>query len=451
MFKGRICTLAGCATALTLTFGVAPAQTNSSAQTIDLATTLRLAGARNLEVQLARARLEEAQANYRVAQEQFFPWLSVGVGFHRRDGVAQAVPAGTISDAHFQSYSPGANLTSQLAVGDALYNSLAARQLVVASNHGLEAERLNTILSAAQSYFELAKAQALVEADREAVATSSDYEHQLHSAVEAGIAFKGDEFRIQSQTQRYELDLRRALESQRQQSASLSRILHLDARTELLPVQNELAPLSIFSTNASLEALVEEALAARPDLKQSQAAVSAARAASKGAVYGPLVPTLGAQVFGGGLGGGPDSGPSNLGAEADYSAGLSWRVGPGGLFDSARTRAARARLTQSELNAAKLKDEVVSDVVAAFVRVQSLAGQLEITQRNLVTAGEALRLTRDRKQFGVGLVIEDIQAEQALTQARVDHITSLAEYNKAQYKLCQSLGRLPEAPAPARK
>src|ERR1019366_1863604 len=87
--------------------------TNVAPQPIDLATVLRLAGAQNLDIQIARERLKEAEANRTSALEQFFPWLAPGVSYHRRDGVAQASPSGIIGNADYQSYSPGAALTAQ--------------------------------------------------------------------------------------------------------------------------------------------------------------------------------------------------------------------------------------------------------------------------------------------------------------------------------------------------
>ena len=46
---------------------------------VDLLTVLRLSGAQNLDVQIARERLAEAQANYGSAVAQLFPTLSPGV------------------------------------------------------------------------------------------------------------------------------------------------------------------------------------------------------------------------------------------------------------------------------------------------------------------------------------------------------------------------------------
>jgi outer membrane protein TolC len=410
---------------------------------IDLPTALRLAGARNLDIQIARQHLQEAEARRQAALQQFFPWITPGIGYHRRDGVAQSVPSGVISDAHFQSYAPGAALAAQVALGDAIYSSLAAKQLVAASNHALETQRQEALLAAAQGYFEIAKAGSLVEVVNEALKTSLDYQRQLHEAVAAGVAFRGDELRVQSQSEHYRLDLERALERQRLAAVNLALVLHLDSRVELAPLDPELVPLTLFETNATADGLVELALESRPELKESQALLVAARADKTGATYGPLIPTLGAQAFGGGLGGGPDGSPDNFGAVGDYTVGLGWRIGPGGLFDSARIRAARARLATAELGTAKLHDAIVSQVVAGLIRVRSTSAQIDLARGNLAAADETLRLTRARKQYGVGQVLEDIQAQQALTQARSDYFTALGEYNKAQYGLSRAVGVSP--------
>ena len=344
-----------------MSLGLACAQpTNSAPYPIDLPTALRLAGAQNLDIQIARERLNEAEANRQSALEQFFPWIAAGVTYHRRDGVAQAVPAGTISDAHYQSYSPGGALAAQVDLGDAIYNSLAARQLVRASDHALEAQRLDATLSAAQGYFDLAKAAALVEVEREALKTSRDYQQQLQVAVAAGIAFKGDLLRVQTQTEHYEIVLRQAQERQRVAGAELALTLHLDSKVELVPRDAVLVPLTLFATNSSMDALVAQALQFRPELKQSQALLLAARASKNGALYGPLIPSVGGQAFGGGLGGGPDGGPYTFAAEGDYLVGVSWRIGPGGLFDSGRINASKARLAAVQLGEAKLKDSITT-------------------------------------------------------------------------------------------
>ncbi len=428
----------------------APITTNATNQVypIDLPTALRLAGAQNHDIQIARERLNEAQAASQSALEQFFPWLTPSVTYHRRDGVAQSVPSGVISDAHFQSYSPGVSLSAQLVLGDALYNSLAARQVVRASDQALAAQRQDSTLSAAQGYFDLAGAKALVEVAGQALKTSQDYQQQLHEAVLAGIAFKGDELRIQTQTKQYQILLRQAVERQRVAAVELARVLHLDSRVELVPQDNGLLKLTLMEPSTVPDALLDQALRFRPELKQSEALVSSARQTKNGAVYGPWIPTLYAQIFGGGLGGGPDGGPSNFGAEGDYLVGLSWRIGPGGLFDPGRIHATKARLAATQWGDAKLKDDVSAQVIAGLARVQSLSDQISLPEDKLSAATETFRLTHERKQYGVGIVLEDLQAQQDLERARADYVNVLAEYNKAQYALSRAVGApLPSRPA----
>ncbi len=340
--------------------------TATNVYAIDLPTALRLADAQNLDIRIARERLKEAKAIHESAVELFFPWISPGAVYRRHENRIQDV-VGNIIDADKQSYTVGGALTAQVELGDAVYKSLAAKQLVNAADHALESQRQDSTLAAAQGYYDLAKARAIVEVVKESVNISQDYQKQLHDAVGLGIAFKGDELRVQVQTERYQLALRQALEQQR---------------------------------------------------------VAAARLARTG----------------------------NFGQSEDYFVGLGWRIGPGGLFDVGRVRASKARLETARLSGVKVQDEITRQVVESHARAQSLQDQLATTKQNLATASETLRLTRERKQFGVGAVLEDIQAQQELTRARSDYLTAIAEFNKAQYALSKAIGRtLSETEFPKRE
>ena len=93
-----------------------------------------------------------------------------------------------------------------------------------------------------------------------------------------------------------------------------------------------------------------------------------------------------------------------------------------------------------------MKDEITRQVVETDARVRSLADQLATVKGQLSAAGESLRLTRQRKEFGVGNVLENIQAEEDLTRARNDYIAAIAEYDKAQYRLRYAAGASPALP-----
>jgi outer membrane protein TolC len=260
--------------------------------------------------------------------------------------------------------------------------------------------------------------------------------------VSAGIAFKGDALRVKVQQQRDEIALRRAEENARLASAKLVQILHLDPTVELTPRNASVVPLSIISTKEPLSGLISQALAARPETRQSIALLRAAHHAKDGAIYGPLIPSVGGQAFFGGLGGGKDGETGHFGESEDYVALLTWRAGPGGLFDFGNIHTRQARLRGAALTVDKVIDQVTNEVISNQTRVRSLADQIGTAKQSLSDAEEALRLGKERKEFGVAVVLETILAEQDLARVRNDYLNIVTDYNKTQYALLRALGRL---------
>ena len=413
----------------------------SDAYIIDLPTTLRLAGARNIDIQLAREKLAEARATQESAIEKFFPSAAPGITYRRHDNLIQNTE-GVIEDVHKQSYAPGGTIIAQTDLGDAIFKSLAAHQLVKAAGHAFDAQRENSIVSAAQAYFDLVATHSAAGVAREALCISSDYQTQIDKAVSIGLAFKGDALRVKVQRQRDEIALQQAEEKVLLAAARLAQILHLDPVVELRPHESQLLPLSLISAMMPAGTLVEQAMAARPEAKENAALVVAARVAKNGAVYGPLIPSLGGQAFIGGLGGGKDSQTGNFGESEEYVGLLNWRIGPGGLFDFGEIHAQQARLRAARLTEEKVRDEIAQQVVTGRVRLLSAADQLATARQSLSDAQENLRLDQERKEFGVGIVLETIVAEQELTRARTDYLRIVAEYNKVQYDLLRALGQI---------
>jgi outer membrane protein TolC len=79
-------------------------------------------------------------------------------------------------------------------------------------------------------------------------------------------------------------------------------------------------------------------------------------------------------------------------------------------------------------------------VVDGYTQVQSLFEQLRVARLNLNSAEDTLRLTRHRKELGVGIVLEDIQAQQELLKARSDYVAIVTQLNQEQYGLMRSVG-----------
>ena len=413
--------------------------TNAAPYIIDLPTALRLAGAQNLDVQIARERLREARAQEDQAMLRFFPWLEPGIGYRRHDGNIQDV-GGVIFEANKQAYTVGAALTLQVDLGDAIYQSLAARQLARAAGESVEVSRQDEMLAAATGYLELARSEASIAVLRDGLRIAQDYAAQVHRAMDVGLAYKGEVLRAELQTRRNQLLIRRADEERRLAAARLAQLLRLDPAVDLLPAPGDLVPMILVPTNVALDSMVARAMGGRPELRRAAALVRSAEAERNGSVKGPWIPSVGAMAYLGGLGGGVNDAWNNFDGTANYLLGATWRIGPGGIGDRSRIRSAEAREAISLLETRKVVDEVVRQVVTALARAQSLTDQLEITRQTVESAENLLRLSRERKAFDVGAVLEAVQSEAELTQARLEYLALVAAHNQAQFALRRATG-----------
>jgi outer membrane protein TolC len=121
--------------------------------TIDLPTTLKLAGANNLDVQIAREKVTEARAASDSARAKFFPWIAPSVVVRRHEENIQAVN-GPIIDADKQSLAAGIALNAEINLGETYYQNLVAKQLVKSSEAALAGRQRDAVYRAAIGYFD---------------------------------------------------------------------------------------------------------------------------------------------------------------------------------------------------------------------------------------------------------------------------------------------------------
>lgn len=436
---------------------LSPAALFAASQPIDLATTLRLAGADNLSVKIAREKLAEARADADVARERLFPWVTAGLGFRQHENNLQTVE-GRIIDADKRSFSAGVGLNAQWDLGEVYYQKLAAQQRARAEEAALTTQRQNTVTDAALAYYELLRATATIGIATEALAISERHHAQLVASASAGVTFAGDVQRVATARARHETAVQQAREQARIAAARLAELLKLDPTVDLTPNPAELIPTTLVPTAASpselnraastgpsapdLAALVARALAARPELTQADARLAAVRAQHNGARTAPLIPVVSAQATSGGLGGdtGLRSWSRGFDSSTDYGVGLSWRIGPGGLFDRSRVRSSEARLRRGELELEQTRDAIRRQVVEFHARASSLSAQLASLRTALDSATKTAELSRARRAQAVSGVLEDLIAEEELTRARRDYVAAVAAFDQAQYALLRTLG-----------
>ena len=164
---------------------VPPPLPNQSDQTlsINLATALYLSQARPLIIASAQASVEKAVAQLQGARALWLPDLEVGAGYSHHDGANQGTE-GNVAPATFGSYFAGGGATLNVAVTDAIFRPLAARQELSARRYDLQAAHNDALLTVAQSYFEVQEARGRLAGILDSVAKAEELVKQIESLAQ---------------------------------------------------------------------------------------------------------------------------------------------------------------------------------------------------------------------------------------------------------------------------
>ena len=405
---------------------------------IDLSTVLRLAGAQPLELALVREKVHDAYAKVILSREKFIPNMIPEIEFFRHEEEIQSTE-GIFFEVDKQFVFPKVKMNLELDVGDAIYSTLAAQQRYYASRATLEATTRNIVLEAAIAYFDLLQSQAEVKIREEAQVISETLVRQTEAAVRLGKGFKGDVLRAKAQLASDRLALMKTKEVFKISSVNLATILRLDQKIIFYPADIIVTPIQLVPKNIIMEQLIQNAIEQRPELKEALALLDADKNEKAASIWGPMIPTVQADVRAGGFGETLD----DLKSTEEYNVSLGWKVGSGGLFYKGRKELADARYRSSEIRLAKLQRDIIQQVIIAHTQVNAKNEQMTIAEQGVKDAEESLKLNEARLKLGVGLPLEVLQAQTALIQARKDYISSIIDYNKAQYRLFVSVGNKP--------
>ncbi len=407
---------------------------------VNLPTVMKLAGANNDEIELARVKHTEAIAESKLAWQRFWPALSLGASYKRHDGRIQDV-AGAVFDASKQQYTLGPSIMIDWSPGDIYYSALVAKQKALAAEQLAEKSRRDIVTQATGRYYDLLGAEAALAIIEDDLRLTQDYEKQIGGAVDAGTAFRADLLRVKTLVSREKLAIRQHQEKRDLAAAALAETLRLPAETELRPAKADLVPVRLLDRKTGVASLISQASQHRPEMRAAQAATEAAGIESHRARVAPMIPNVQAGYTVGGLGGGYGGQTGNSGTSQDFYVGLGWKIGPGGLFDRQRQVIADSREDAAHLQIGQVKAAIGREVVEAAAKSQSAYDQITINDEAVSAAEEMVKLARERQASRLGVVLEYLLAREELTRARESRVQSVTNFNAAQHELKRAVGK----------
>ncbi len=428
---------------------------------IDLMTALRLAGANHLQIALAAERTREANAQLEQARVLWVPSVNVGIGYNRHDGPIQDTSGNVIDVSRQSLYFGGgpavggsplsggasgpARLFVDLSTADILFEPLAARQNLNATQYASRAVENDSVLKVGLAYQELVRAHLQVGIAEEAIHNAEELVELTESFEEAGKGLVADTQRARAELQQRRYQRAGALEQVAVSSAEVVRLLRLDPSTRLAPVETQPLPIELVETEAPIEALIAQGLTRRPELSQHRARVEETMTRIKQEHWRPWLPHMYLGYAGAEFGGGSNSDLQNFGGRGDFDALAVWQVTNLGLGNRALQNEKQSQHRQAHLQFEWIRDQIIAEVTQAYARTRYRKEQMEYSQQQILVAADALPLNFKGIRDGVIRPIEAQQALAALAAARSLYLASVIDYNQAQLELIRALGEPPSS------
>ena len=298
---------------------------------------------------------------------------------------------------------------------------------------GAEAVRQATLLQVEQSYFQALAANAVEQAAKAAVGSREILLRQVKALAQSSMRSTLDVRFAEVSLSQAQLDLYRAENNAQEAQANLSAAMGLD-HTEQFDLQDEPMPPPLLDSPTEL---VSSALAKRPDLQSAHLQTDAARrfAEAEGRLIRPSISFVGAA-------GVVPSGDPRL--PSRYSAAglnVSIPVFNGGLF-AGRHQEAVERATAAENDARDAANQIARQVRIAWLEANTAARRIDVSERLVTEANEALRLAQTRYENGLGSIVELSQAQLNQTGAEIENANSRYEYLSRRVALRYAIGEL---------
>lgn len=312
-----------------------------------------------------------------------------------------------------------------------IYTSGKAEAAIDSSELGLKAAELSTErsrenlkLDVIKAYYDALEARRTVDVRQETVDKYQDHYTNVSQLYAAGSKARIDVIRSSVELSNAAQNLIKAQNSYEVNLATLRNYLNVD-RSEPLNLTSD---FSYDQFNIDMDACIDYAYRNRKDLlidlykyQQAENDIKAAKAD-----FGPSV-TLSA-------------GPSwshtfkpSTSSDSDITAGatLSWNFWDNGLT-RAKVQQAEASRDKAKLTLTKDQEDIDLSLRQAYYNMREAEKRLNSTGDAVKQAEEDYFIAREKYRAGEGLMLDIIDAQEALSTARLNYIS--AEYDYARYK-----------------
>ncbi len=391
--------------------------------------------ARNADVRLAVARIEETDANLREAGAAFLPEIDLG-GTPQRQRISGRTATPVPSSIPLVRNDIRMTLGTSFEIdfwGKLRRGLEATRALALGSRYAREVVTLSLASLTTQAYFSIRSLDAQIALTRTTLDSREETLAMVRNRAQGGIASElevnqAELVRADASIQLKELQRQRALIEHQLATLTGQLDLALDAG-DLMTL-----PLPPSPPAGLPSALLER----RPDVQQAEQQLVAANA-QIGIAKAAMFPAISLTSY--------DGGQSTALSTVLTSGASIWSLGFGvalPIFDagrfSARKQAAEARQQQAVAVYQRAVETAFREVADSLTNVQQSAASEQDLQVRVTAARNALRLARLRYESGYSAYLEVLDAQRTANEAELGFVRNRQSRLSASVDLMKALG-----------
>ncbi|MFZ2149295.1 MAG: TolC family protein [Sedimentisphaerales bacterium] len=417
-------------------------QTHISGQ-LSIEDCLKLALANNKVLQRITEEKEIARGEQIKSYSAILPNVGLTGEYRRLDKVQsikmpEIMGGGSISMGDVDNYSTGLMVTQPLFAGGSIPARLnSAKLFSLLTDQTVRATVQDLIYTAAHAYYDVLLNQHLLEISADAVRSAQAHLDDVKLRRQGGVASDFDVLRAEVELSNFQAELIRNKNAINMAKTVLLKVMGVSQDSDFT-LLNELVYVP---SEMIMEQAVEAAYRNRPDLFGREFDIKLQKELLKVARsrYLPIISGYYSNTWSK-----PD--PHTM---MEIEWGHAWQAGVmatlpifDGLSREGEVIAQKARVRQAQIGLIDAEETALFELTKALLSIEDAREFVESQRLNLTRAKEGLRLAEVGYKQGINTQVEMIDAQAALTTARVNHYQAIYSHIIAKLDLQKAMGTL---------
>lgn len=385
---------------------------------------------RNVSILRAKNNLELQELTIQSEKMDFLPNLNLSSGGNRNFGFQFDQTSGKLVNTSTDGFSMSASSSVSLFAGFSNVASLAAaKSNLEAQEYSYERTRQTVVFNVVSNYLNVILAEENIGIRKEDVEAQTKLYEQIEEFVRVGTRAISDLYNQQATLANSEAQLLNAESNFQVSKTRLIQVLHLDPLQDYNFLAPDAAELSVKVRSYVPQDLLLAAFERRADLRAQEFSINAAEQNIRSAKAGYL-PSL---SLSGSTGSSYSSArASDFGTQLEDNRSerlsLSLSIPIFNRFNTKRNiEASKVQYANARLDLENLQQSVAIEVRQAYLDYQTAVKRLEVTEKSMKAADQALQVEQERYNVGASTLVE-------LTQSRSRYVDAASQRAQAVFQ-----------------